>query len=67
MDIKVPMHSDTIHSKRKERVHWQMFSEKPLFQRICMARSGLMLSKNPEMSNRMRVPAWLEAWVAWIL
>ena len=42
---------------RKERVHLHTFSGKPLIRKIWAALSGLMLSKKPEMSNKMRAPA----------
>jgi hypothetical protein len=52
---------------RKEWVQAQMEGGNPLFRRIAVARSGLTLSKKPEMSNKSKALAWPVAMVPWIL
>jgi hypothetical protein len=52
---------------RKERVQVHTEGGKPLFHKISVARSGLMLSKKPEISNNNNAPAWPVATVPWIL
>ena len=52
----VPIFSETNHPMRNECVHQHTLSRKPFSRSTCVAHSGLMLSKKPEMSKRRRAP-----------
>ncbi len=53
-------------SVRNKRTHLQRYLGKPLFLNICITHSGLILSKNPEISKSSRALAYLVSHVAWI-